>query len=102
MSDPRLVDMEPGGESTQYESIRLYTESPPKQTGQLDGGEHTTSARTTSVSSVDEPVVDDDTLAQRLGAGIVETSKENQDFEHSEDMKSRRQQGYGPGSNVGA
>lgn len=56
MSDPRLVDMEPGGESTQYaitnlqqmtpadeilssryESIRLYTKSPAKQTGQLGG-----------------------------------------------------------------
>lgn len=54
MSDPRLVDMEPGGESTQYglpvphqplltngsnryESIRLFTESPSKQTGQLGG-----------------------------------------------------------------
>lgn len=53
MTDPRLIDMEPGGESTQYgdhhqlspyfwtniliryESIRQYTISPSKQTGQL-------------------------------------------------------------------
>jgi hypothetical protein len=37
MSDTRLMDIEPGGESTQYESIKMYTEPPEKQTGQMGG-----------------------------------------------------------------
>ncbi|KAH8424724.1 uncharacterized protein LDX57_002469 [Aspergillus melleus] len=36
MSD-QLVDIQPGGESTQYESIKEYTVPPAKQTGQLGG-----------------------------------------------------------------
>ncbi|KAL2820370.1 hypothetical protein BJX63DRAFT_428201 [Aspergillus granulosus] len=37
MSDTKLMDIEPGGEQTQYEGIRLFTVTPEKATGQLDG-----------------------------------------------------------------
>ncbi|KAL3469603.1 hypothetical protein BJX99DRAFT_240988 [Aspergillus californicus] len=36
MSDSKLMDIEPGGEQTQYEGIRLFSATPAKQTGQLD------------------------------------------------------------------
>lgn len=39
------------------------------------GGEHTRSELSTSISSAEEPAVDDDTLAQKLGMGTVETSQ---------------------------
>ncbi|CAL5869831.1 uncharacterized protein PFLUO_LOCUS4062 [Penicillium psychrofluorescens] len=72
MSDPRLIDMEPGGESTQYESIRLYTQTPSKQTGQLGGNlEHTKSETSTELAS-DETVngnAEEENTAQKLGIG---------------------------------
>ncbi|OQE81560.1 hypothetical protein PENNAL_c0040G08933 [Penicillium nalgiovense] len=105
MSDPRLVDMEPGGESTQYESIREFTKTPPKQTGQLgSGGKHTTSevspglGRHSPASGNDE-----DFQAQKLGMGAVaDSGKDTKRDEDDAVAKARRQQGYGPGSGVGA
>ncbi|KXG50560.1 uncharacterized protein PGRI_070510 [Penicillium griseofulvum] len=95
MSDPRLIDMEPGGESTQYESIRQYTKSPSKQTGQLGGGDkHTKTEATPSLGKQSTPSNnDEDFQAQKL------------DMTHDEEdagAKARRLQGYGPGSGVGA
>ncbi|KAJ5973053.1 uncharacterized protein N7479_002971 [Penicillium vulpinum] len=105
MSDPRLVDIEPGGESTQYESIREFTKSPSKQTGQLGSGvKHTTSEKpprlgTQSPASFN----DEDSQAQKLGMGASANS--GKDMTRDEDdavAKARRLQGYGPGSGVGA
>ncbi|KAJ5505091.1 hypothetical protein N7463_007965 [Penicillium fimorum] len=105
MSDPRLIDMEPGGESTQYESIREFTLSPSKQTGQLGSHEkHTITEKTPSLGThVTAPSNDEDFQAQKLGMGVFADS--SKDMTHDEDdaaTKARRLQGYGPGSGVGA
>ncbi|EKV04029.1 replication factor C subunit 5 [Penicillium digitatum] len=105
MSDSRLVDMEPGGESTQYESITLFTKSPSKQTGQLgSGGKHTISELSPGLGTHSPaPNNDEDFQTQKLGMGAVADS--GKDMKRDEDdavAKARRQQGYGPGSGVGA
>ncbi|KAJ5993860.1 hypothetical protein N7451_009584 [Penicillium sp. IBT 35674x] len=107
MSDPRLIDMEPGGESTQYESIREFMVTPAKQTGQLGVGQpHTKSITTAIVDGTETPASgDEDKQAQRLGMGNIKPNKEGLNFDNAEDAaaaKTRRQQGYGPGSGVGA
>ncbi|KAJ5925077.1 hypothetical protein N7454_007716 [Penicillium verhagenii] len=70
------------------------------------GEPHTKSITTAIVDSTDSPASrDEENLAQRLGMGIVEPNKEDLDFDNAEDAaaaKTRRQQGYGPGSGVGA
>ncbi|KAJ5881492.1 uncharacterized protein N7529_000164 [Penicillium soppii] len=77
MSDPRLVDMEPGGESTQYESIKEFTKTPPKQTGQLGGGEKHTESEVSPSLGTDVPASEDDedAQAQKLGAGRIGSGK---------------------------
>ncbi|KAJ5123887.1 uncharacterized protein N7515_007712 [Penicillium bovifimosum] len=106
MSDPRLVDMEPGGESTQYESIREFTKSPPRATGQLGGGgEHSKSQESPSLGThTPASTNDDDIQAQKLGMGVItEPSKDKQKHGVDEEAaRTRRAQGYGPGSGVGA
>ncbi|CAI7566550.1 unnamed protein product [Penicillium viridicatum] len=76
MSDPRLVDMEPGGESTQYESIRQFTKSPPKQTGQLGVGDKHTTSEVSPGLGTDSPAPsnDEDFQAQKLGMGAIADS----------------------------
>ncbi|CRL26230.1 unnamed protein product [Penicillium camemberti] len=76
MSDPRLVDMEPGGESTQYESIRQFTKSPSRQTGQLGvGDKHTTSEVSPGLGTHSPaPSYDEDFQAQKLGMGAMADS----------------------------
>ncbi|KAK4866059.1 hypothetical protein LT330_008799 [Penicillium expansum] len=106
MSDPRLIDMEPGGESTQYESIREFTKTPPKQTGQLGSGmKHTISEVSPGLGTHSPvPSIDEDFQAQKLGMGAFADSGKK-DTKRDEDdavAKARRQQGYGPGSGVGA
>ncbi|KAJ5205234.1 hypothetical protein N7491_004142 [Penicillium cf. griseofulvum] len=105
MSDPRLIDMEPGGESTQYESIRQYTKSPSKQTGQLGvHDKHTKTEATPPLGEQGTPSYnDEDFQAQKLGMGVFADS--SKDITHDEEdagAKARRLQGYGPGSGVGA
>ncbi|KAJ5732147.1 hypothetical protein N7493_003628 [Penicillium malachiteum] len=105
-SDPRLIDMEPGGESTQYESIREFTIPPAKQIGQLGVGEsHTKSKLKSKPVTTDSPASgEENELAQKLGMGIIKPSQEDLDFDNASDAaaaKTRRQQGYGPGSGVG-
>ncbi|KAJ5215638.1 uncharacterized protein N7498_002045 [Penicillium cinerascens] len=108
MSDPRLIDMEPGGESTQYESIREFTITPARQTGQLGAGEpHTKSELYNGIEPVQEGTAsrDEYILAQKLGMGVVDESGKDRDLDTMGDTaaaKTRRQQGYGPGSDVGA
>ncbi|KAJ5223827.1 hypothetical protein N7468_008369 [Penicillium chermesinum] len=108
MSDPKLVDMEPGGENTQYESIREFTIPPAKQTGQLGGNAtHTESLMNTDISPPDDSKAqnEENELAQKLGLGAKQPSEGELKFEASGDAeaaKTRKQQGYGPGSGVGA
>ncbi|CEJ53767.1 hypothetical protein PMG11_00108 [Penicillium brasilianum] len=83
MSDPRLVDMEPGGESTQYESIREFTLTPEKATGQLGVGQpHTKSEKKFSLGSDENGTGDGEdedeyAMAQRLGMGQCAEDKGN-------------------------
>ncbi|PYH90794.1 hypothetical protein BO71DRAFT_386983 [Aspergillus ellipticus CBS 707.79] len=120
MSNPNLMDIEPGGENTQYESIRLYTETPEKQTGQLGGGsQHTTSEMRTTLggnnnnNSGDNDSQNGDTPLARLlekgestsglsGYTDKDLKPETPDEEETLAAKIRREQGYGPGSGVGA
>ncbi|KAF7714058.1 Uncharacterized protein PECH_004989 [Penicillium ucsense] len=110
MSDTRLVDMEPGGENTQYESIREHTIPPAKQSGQLGGDlPHTRSEMKTTLDSAtnNDANVEDAKLAEELGMGeaAANTRKEqggSGTLVDAEAAKSRREQGYGPGSGVGA
>ncbi|KAJ5444734.1 uncharacterized protein N7458_008606 [Penicillium daleae] len=113
MSDPRLVDMEPGGESTQYESIREFTQPPEKQTGQLGGGQpHTRSEMKTTFDSGENGGAngangEEYAMAQKLGMGqgAEGLNKENRKSDNPVDAgaaRTRREQGYGPGSGVGA
>ncbi|RJE20884.1 hypothetical protein PHISCL_06780 [Aspergillus sclerotialis] len=106
----KLVDIEPGGESTQYESIRTVTKSPPKQTGQLGAhSEHTKSEiKTHDFEGKPEKSYDEDELAQKLGnRGKPDYSLGVKDNVETQDAdaavaKTRGQQRYGPGSGVGA
>ncbi|KAJ5175869.1 uncharacterized protein N7482_001746 [Penicillium canariense] len=101
MSDPRLIDMEPGGESTQYESIRLYTQTPEKQTGQLGGtAAHTKSELWSIMTPADDAATneDEDAMVQKLGmgTGAEDFDKENLDLDTLGDVaaaKARRLQG---------
>ncbi|KAB8074476.1 hypothetical protein BDV29DRAFT_122711 [Aspergillus leporis] len=115
MSDTKLMDIEPGGESTQYESIREFTETPAKQTGQLGGNlPHTKSEMTRLYDSDPNSAAAEDSdaeWARRFSQGqpISRNSGEaNKDLKpetqqgDAEAGRSRRQQGYGPGSGVGA
>ncbi|KAJ5363426.1 uncharacterized protein N7496_009139 [Penicillium cataractarum] len=113
MSDPRLVEMEPGGESTQYESITEFIQPPEKQTGQLGGGQpHTKSEIKTTFGSGENGTGnggngEEYAMAQRLGMGKVAEgiNKENRNSDNPVDAgaaRTRREQGYGPGSGLGA
>ncbi|PWY89391.1 hypothetical protein BO94DRAFT_534153 [Aspergillus sclerotioniger CBS 115572] len=118
MSDRNLMDIEPGGESTPYESIRLFTETPEKQTGQLGGqSQHTVSEmRTTLGDEGDEEENEnrfrDTPLARQLEkgeatsglSGIVDKDLKPKTPEEGAALAARirREQGYGPGSGVGA
>ncbi|KAG2012424.1 hypothetical protein GB937_007255 [Aspergillus fischeri] len=131
MSNPNLLDIEPGGENTQYESIRLFTETPHKQTGQLGGtlnsqadlrpvhfellsdrdvvnSPHTKSEMRTyfdSDNNGQELRDEDQEEAQRLEGEFTSNISGQADKDSKENeaaAKTRRQQGYGPGSGVGA
>ncbi|KAF7117791.1 hypothetical protein CNMCM5793_006993 [Aspergillus hiratsukae] len=131
MSNPNLLDIEPGGENTQYESIRLYTETPAKQTGQMGGAlmipmpicaqfisnvsdrdvvnsPHTKSEMRTyfDTDNNGQKLSDEDKEeAQRLEGEFTsnmsgQTDKDSKENEAA--AKTRSEQGYGPGSGVGA
>ncbi|PLN84866.1 hypothetical protein BDW42DRAFT_191223 [Aspergillus taichungensis] len=111
MSDPRLVDIEPGGESTQYESIKEFTIPPAKQTGQLGDHEpHTKSEQWPSKETAPKPEDEDAEWARKMGkeytSSGLNTTENGRTFNaqasDAEAARSRRQQGYGPGSGVGA
>ncbi|PWY71655.1 hypothetical protein BO70DRAFT_381982 [Aspergillus heteromorphus CBS 117.55] len=120
MSNPNLMDIEPGGESTQYESIRLYTDTPEKQTGQLGGSsQHTTSEMRTTLGGNGNNNGNgngngngDTPLARKLEqgestsglSGFTDKDLKPETPEEGAALaaKIRREQGYGPGSDVGA
>ncbi|KAE8319227.1 hypothetical protein BDV41DRAFT_227454 [Aspergillus transmontanensis] len=113
MSDTRLMDTEPGGESTQYESIREFTQTPAKQTGQLGAQGNMPHTRSEMMQLLDPDTSskaedEDDEWARRfsgqsgaMGEVDKDLKPETQDGD-AEAARSRRQQGYGPGSGVGA
>ncbi|KAJ5463941.1 hypothetical protein N7475_007076 [Penicillium sp. IBT 31633x] len=83
MNDPRLIDMEPGGEIGEPHTIS--EESP------ILGTQPSVSTN------------DDDFQAQKLGMGVtIESAKDTTRDEDDAVAKARRLQGYGPGSGVGA
>ncbi|OJK00864.1 hypothetical protein ASPACDRAFT_42364 [Aspergillus aculeatus ATCC 16872] len=116
MSNPNLMDIEPGGENTQYESIRYFTETPPKQTGQLGAHcEHTRSEYNPILGDEDDEGKEkngDTPLALQLEkgeatsglSGIVDKDSKPETPEEAAALAARirREQGYGPGSGVGA
>ncbi|RAK97215.1 uncharacterized protein BO80DRAFT_195342 [Aspergillus ibericus CBS 121593] len=121
MSNPNLMDIEPGGESTPYESIRLFTETPEKQTGQLGAkqsgqSQHTVSEMRTTLgddsNGGNEEQFRDTPLARQLEkgeatsglSGIVDKDLKPETPEEGAALAARirREQGYGPGSGVGA
>ncbi|GKZ17055.1 hypothetical protein AbraIFM66951_006009 [Aspergillus brasiliensis] len=116
MSGTNLMDIEPGGENTQYESIRLFTETPKKQTGQLGGhSQHTISEMRTTLGddrNGNEDQFRDTPLARQLEKGEatsgltgitdIDLKPETPEEGAALAAKIRREQGYGPGSGVGA
>ncbi|KAJ5519431.1 hypothetical protein N7453_001853 [Penicillium expansum] len=108
MSDPDLLiwNLAERALRYRYESIREFTKTPPKQTGQLGSGmKHTISEVSPGLGTHSPvPSIDEDFQAQKLGMGAFADSGKK-DTKRDEDdavAKARRQQGYGPGSGVGA
>ncbi|KAL4956913.1 hypothetical protein BDW69DRAFT_181161 [Aspergillus filifer] len=145
MSDSKLMDIEPGGEQTQYEGVRQFSVTPAKETGQLGGGlPHTKSEMRTKIGDDNTEARDrrdEARFAHKLERGEGTTGisgytnsgpvnipflikllyvtclcgKQTREPEAEADdnvhdkvetdddaAKSRREQGYGPGSGVGA
>ncbi|KAL4943526.1 hypothetical protein BDV06DRAFT_189788 [Aspergillus oleicola] len=110
MSDSKLMDIEPGGEQTQYEGVRQFSVTPAKETGQLGGLPHTRSEMRTRIGDDNAEARDrreEAKFAHKLERGESTTGISgytNRGPVEIEDdaAKSRREQGYGPGSGVGA
>ncbi|KAJ0422791.1 hypothetical protein BJY00DRAFT_65848 [Aspergillus carlsbadensis] len=111
MSDTKLMDIEPGGEQTQYEGIRQFSVTPKKATGQLDGDlPHTRSEmRTRGPAEYSDAKArrEEAKFAHKLELGDSTSGLSgytNRGPAETEDdaAKTRRVQGYGPGSGVGA
>ncbi|KAL4777392.1 hypothetical protein BDW60DRAFT_1899 [Aspergillus nidulans var. acristatus] len=111
MSDTKLMDIEAGGEQTQYEGVRQFSKTPEKQTGQLGYNlPHTKSQmRTTLAGDHSEAKAkrEDTKMAHKLElgertSGITGYTNESSDETEYDAAKSRREQGYGPGSGIGA
>ncbi|KAL1972650.1 hypothetical protein VTN31DRAFT_7064 [Thermomyces dupontii] len=109
--------MEPGGESTQYESIRTVTKTPPKQKGQLGAHEKSPEGEVRVFLPDEDEIArqrqrqmleEDENLAQKLGEGRGATGLETR--ESTTDPKRINEEGdrtrtilkYGPGTGIGA
>ncbi|RDW90410.1 uncharacterized protein DSM5745_02185 [Aspergillus mulundensis] len=99
MSDTKLMDIEAGGEQTQYEGIRQFNNLP-----------HTKSEMRTTLAGdrSDAKAKREDTkfahkleLGERT-SGISGYTNRGPVETEDDAAKSRREQGYGPGSGVGA
>ncbi|KAI9751602.1 MAG: hypothetical protein M4579_005995 [Chaenotheca gracillima] len=123
-SDPKLMDTEPGGESTQYESIQTVTKPHSKEDSQLsDPSGHTTAnASATSEAQESKREKGEKTAEKiRFGESISEhgyggevttnSGSGNQeggyggvqagDRQDDSAGDTRQEQSYGPGSGVG-
>ncbi|EXJ83131.1 hypothetical protein A1O1_06750 [Capronia coronata CBS 617.96] len=112
-SDDKLMDTEPGGENTQYESIKTHTVPTEKQRGQLGSGPNTSEAssmsqdrgqqtadnirygQNVSESGMGGKTTTSSGVAAQEGYGGTPDKAEGQE-------DTRSQQGYGSGSGVGA
>jgi len=114
MSENKM-DTEPGGESNQYESIRTVTEPAEKQSGQLGGGLPNTSEDTSGVSADrGQQTADNMRYGQNVSesgmGGMTTTSSGDAqqggyggaEAQDTELKNTRREQGMGPGNDVGA
>ncbi|EHY53391.1 hypothetical protein HRR83_003598 [Exophiala dermatitidis] len=113
-SDDKLMDTSPGGETPQYESIKTETVPKEKQRGQLGSGPNTSDAVSVSESR-GQQTADNIRYGQNVsesgmgGKTTTSTGVASQEGgyggtpDQSESQKDTRpQQGYGPGSGVGA
>ncbi|KAJ5081886.1 hypothetical protein NUU61_010150 [Penicillium alfredii] len=98
MSDPRLIDMEPGGESTQSEiNTELGTDesaSPDREDEAIAQKLFTDKSGTGEAGSIGFMAPEH---AQKADDNIQKDFRSDAPGE-----KTRKQQGYGPGSGVGA
>ncbi|KAL1985077.1 hypothetical protein VTN96DRAFT_8312 [Rasamsonia emersonii] len=109
---PELTDLEPGGESSQYESIRTVTVSPAKERGQLGANEKHTVSEMKILSDYNRgnETLDRDSTVEPAFAGTTTniSGQVNKDLNpesqgnDEETRRSRTAQRYGPGSGVGA
>ncbi|MCJ1445475.1 MAG: hypothetical protein MMC23_005980 [Stictis urceolatum] len=116
----QLMDTEPGGEQTQYESVATFTEPHAKSEGQLgnldnssneaeaqqeaekqEKGEQTAEkiryGQTISEQGFGGETTESTGSAQQSGYGAQSLDEAESDL-----TQSRREQGYGPGTNIGA
>ncbi|KAL1992768.1 hypothetical protein VTN49DRAFT_3524 [Thermomyces lanuginosus] len=109
--------MEPGGESTQYESIRTVTKTPPRQKGQLGVHEKSSESEVKVYLPDDNEIArqrqqqmleEDEKLAQQLGGGRdvagLETGQSTTGAQRTDEEadRTRRILKYGPGTGIGA
>ncbi|KAH8705714.1 hypothetical protein BGW36DRAFT_17333 [Talaromyces proteolyticus] len=106
--------MEPGGESTQYESIRTVTQTPPKQKGQLGEYQKNTVSELRILSGGDKDNEDDIQRdsnlndPQFLGTTTSVSGEVDKDLKpdanggEEETRRSRTVQKLGPESGIGA
>ncbi|KIW14006.1 hypothetical protein PV08_06787 [Exophiala spinifera] len=110
----KTMDTVPGGETPQYESIKTQTLPTPKQRGQLGSGPNTSEEASISEERA-QKTADNIRYGQNIsesGVGGKTTSSigsagQEGGFGGTPDQSgkqpdSRPQQGYGPGSGVGA
>ncbi|RVX70955.1 hypothetical protein B0A52_06113 [Exophiala mesophila] len=110
----KLMDTVPGGETTQYESIKTVTNPSDKDHGQLGSGSNTSEGAATS-SQDGQRTADNIRYGQNIsesgmgGKTTTSTGTANQEggyggtADQTTDQKNtRREQGYGPGSGIGA
>ncbi|KAK7518563.1 hypothetical protein IWZ03DRAFT_413558 [Phyllosticta citriasiana] len=90
MSD-KLMDTAPGGQSTQYESIKQFTNPPDKDVGQLGNP----GAATKSASSAHDDKAAHKTKEQLGEAGGLGGAGASADDEADAEQRARREQGYG-------
>ncbi|KEF58388.1 uncharacterized protein A1O9_06314 [Exophiala aquamarina CBS 119918] len=110
----KTMDTVPGGESTQYESIQTVTNPTEKERGQLGSGPNTSEKSGVSDErgqTTTENIRYGQNISESGVGGMTTTSTGSATQsggyggkpDDSEDLKNtRREQGYGPGSGVGA
>ncbi|KAK8165563.1 hypothetical protein IWX90DRAFT_429085 [Phyllosticta citrichinensis] len=93
MSD-KLMDTAPGGQSTQYESIKQFTNPPDKDVGQLGDPTNATKSATTSTSTSTHTNTGAEASLNKSAQGAGEALGSGSADEEAE-QRVRREQGYG-------